>query len=267
MFPGPDEGPRLCGKARGRETRPNPFAEIDANPYPCDMAHTSFQAAAGAPQRRPTHPLAPDAAAIDRFLAHCHRRRYPARTSVFMPGDPAGTLYYVVRGSVSILTEEEDGRELVLGYLGAGQFVGEMGLFIETDRREVQLRTRSECELAEIGYERLYQLLAGPLAGDATSLVYAIGAQLSRRLLDTSRKAGRLAFLDVSDRIYRTLFDLAKEPEAMSHPQGTQLRVSRQELARLVGCSREMAGRVLKKLQADGKLHARGKTVVVYGTR
>ncbi|MCY1384611.1 CRP-like protein Clp [compost metagenome] len=53
----------------------------------------------------------------------------------------------------------------------------------------------------------------------------------------------------------------------MSHPQGTQLRVSRQELARLVGCSREMAGRVLKKLQADGSLHARGKTVVLYGTR
>ena len=45
------------------------------------------------------------------------------------------------------------------------------------------------------------------------------------------------------------------------------LKVSRQELARLVGCSREMAGRVLKKLQIDGKLHARGKTVVLYGTR
>jgi CRP/FNR family cyclic AMP-dependent transcriptional regulator len=53
----------------------------------------------------------------------------------------------------------------------------------------------------------------------------------------------------------------------MTHPQGTQLKVSRQELARLVGCSREMAGRVLKKLQVDGKLHARGKTVVLYGTR
>ena len=39
------------------------------------------------------------------------------------------------------------------------------------------------------------------------------------------------------------------------------------ELARLTGCSREMAGRVLKKLQADGALHARGKTVVLYGTR
>ena len=42
---------------------------------------------------------------------------------------------------------------------------------------------------------------------------------------------------------------------------------SAQELARIAGCSREMAGRVLKKLEAEGKLHARGKTVVVYGTR
>jgi CRP/FNR family transcriptional regulator, cyclic AMP receptor protein len=219
------------------------------------------------PLRRNANPLAPTVATIERFLSHCHRRRYPPRTEVFRPGDPAGTLYYVISGSVSIITEEEDGRELVLGYFGPGEFVGEMGLFVESDRREVVLRTRTQCELAEIGYERLYQLLEGPLAGDAAQLIYAIGAQLSRRLLDTSRKAGRLAFLDVTDRIIRALHDLTREPEAMSHPQGTQLRVSRQELARLVGCSREMAGRVLKKLQVDGKLHARGKTVVVYGTR
>ena len=219
------------------------------------------------PVRRAVSPLAPEPATLERFLAHCHRRRYPTRTDVFRPGDPAGTLYYIVSGSTSIITEEDDGRELVLGYLGAGEFVGEMGLFIETERREVALRSRTPCELAEISYERLYQLLQGQLSADAPKLLYAIGSQLSRRLLDTSRKAGRLAFLDVTDRIVRTLHDLAREPEAMSHPQGTQLRVSRQELARLVGCSREMAGRVLKKLQADGSLHARGKTVVLYGTR
>lgn len=219
------------------------------------------------PLRRMNSPLAPDAPVIERFLAHCHRRRYPNRTDVFRPGDPAGTLYYIVSGSVSVITEEDDGRELVLGYLGPGEFVGELGLFVETERREVALRTRSACELAEIDYERLYQLLTGLLVNDAPRLMWAIGAQISRRLLDTSRKAGRLAFLDVTDRIVRTLHDLSKEPEAMSHPEGTQLRISRQELSRLVGCSREMAGRVLKKLQEDGKLHARGKTVVLYGTR
>ena len=215
---------------------------------------------------RIANPLGADPATIERFIAHCHRRKYPARTDVFRPGDPAGTLYYIISGSVSIIAGEEDGRELVLGYIGPGEFVGEMGLFVETEQRGVALRTRTACEMAEIGYDRL-QLLLTTQANDAARLLYSIGAQISQRLMHTSRKAGRLAFLDVSDRIYRTLFDLAKEPEAMSHPQGTQLRVSRQELARLVGCSREMAGRVLKKLQADGKLHARGKTVVVYGTR
>ena len=219
------------------------------------------------PYQRPTHPLMPSPATIERFLAHCHRRRYPPRTDIFRPGDPAGTMYYVISGSVTIITEEDDDRELVLGYFGAGEFVGEMGLFIQSDTRAVILRTRTQCELAEISYERLQSLFEGSLANDSTQLLYAIGAQISRRLLDTSRKAGRLAFLDVTDRITRTLHDLCHEPEAMSHPQGTQLRISRQELARIVGCSREMAGRVLKKLQEDGKLHARGKTIVLYGTR
>ena len=218
--------------------------------------------------RQASHnPLAPDAEAIERFLGYCHRRRYPPRTEVFRPGDPAGTLYYMVTGSTSIITEEDDGRELVLGYFGPGEFVGELGLFIESEQREVILRTRTPCELAEIGHERFYDLLLSRLQGDAPKLLYSIGAQISRRLLDTSRKAGRLAFLDVTDRIVRTLHDLTREPEAMTHPQGTQLRISRQELSRLVGCSREMAGRVLKKLEIEGQLHARGKTVVLYGTR
>ncbi|HOV96280.1 MAG TPA: cAMP-activated global transcriptional regulator CRP [Thermomonas sp.] len=215
---------------------------------------------------RAVNPLGADAATIERFIAQCHRRKYPSRTDIFNPGDPANTLYFIISGSVSIIARESDDRELVLGYIGPGEFIGEMGLFVETQQRGVALRTRTACELAEISYERLQALLLAQ-ANDATRLLFSIGAQISQRLLDTSRKAGRLAFLDVSDRIYRTLFDLSREPEAMTHPMGTQLRVSRQELARLVGCSREMAGRVLKKLQADGKLHARGKTVVVYGTR
>ncbi|GAE52202.1 cAMP-regulatory protein [Xanthomonas arboricola pv. pruni str. MAFF 311562] len=169
--------------------------------------------------RNATPSLALDAGTIERFLAHSHRRRYPTRTDVFRPGDPAGTLYYVISGSVSIIAEEDDDRELVLGYFGSGEFVGEMGLFIESDTREVILRTRTQCELAEISYERLQQLFQTSLSPDAPRILYAIGVQLSKRLLDTTRKASRLAFLDVTDRIVRTLHDLSKEPEAMSHPQ------------------------------------------------
>ncbi|MDX2298478.1 MAG: cAMP-activated global transcriptional regulator CRP [Xanthomonadaceae bacterium] len=212
-------------------------------------------------------PLAPDRSVLEHFLAHCHCRRYPNRTEIFRPGDPANTLYYVISGSLSVVSEEPDGRELVLGYINAGEFVGELGLFVQADKREVQLRARSACELAEISYERLLALFNGPLVNECPRILYAIGAQISKRLLDTSRKASSLAFLDVSGRILRTLTDLCQEPDAMSHPQGTQIKVSRQELARIVGCSREMAGRVLKQLQDQGLLTARGKTVVVFGTR
>jgi CRP/FNR family cyclic AMP-dependent transcriptional regulator len=63
------------------------------------------------------------------------------------------------------------------------------------------------------------------------------------------------------------LLDLCEEPDAMSHPDGTQIRISRQELSRIVGCSREMAGRVLKQLEDDGGISVSGKTIVVKGTR
>ncbi len=217
---------------------------------------------------RPHQPaaLTPNPFSLDRFLAHCHRRRYPSRADVFRPGDPAGTIYYVISGTLSVMLEEEDGRELVLSYINAGDFVGETGIFVSAPQRDVLLRTRSACELAEIGVERLHALFAGPLADECPRILFAIGAQLTKRLLHTSRKASRLAFLDVTNRISRTLVDLCEEPDAMSHPQGMQIRVSRQELARIVGCSREMAGRVLKQLEEQGLLHARGKTVVVYRT-
>jgi CRP/FNR family cyclic AMP-dependent transcriptional regulator len=61
--------------------------------------------------------------------------------------------------------------------------------------------------------------------------------------------------------------DLCGEPDAMTHPEGMQIKVSRQELSRLVGCSREMAGRVLKALEDQGLLRATGKTIVVFNAR
>ncbi|MER3546749.1 MAG: cAMP-activated global transcriptional regulator CRP [Rhodanobacteraceae bacterium] len=211
--------------------------------------------------------LAPDPATMQRLLDHCHRRRYPGKTIIMRPGDPANTLYYVIDGSVTVNTEDDEGRELILAYINRGEFIGEMGLFVEQAQREVLIRTRRSCELAEINYERLFQLFAGPLKEDCSRILFSIGLQLTYRLLRTSRQVSRMAFMDVTNRIARTLLDLCQEPDAMTHPEGTQIRISRQELSRIVGCSREMAGRVLKQLQDQGSISVSGKTIVLRGTR
>lgn len=206
-----------------------------------------------------------DEATLTRLLHHCHRRRYPPRAEIFRPGDDGNTLYYVIDGSLSVVSEDENGRELILSYIAPGDFIGEMGVFMEPQRRGVVTRCRTQCDLAEISYERLWQVLDGPLKAECGKVLFAIGAQLTRRLLQTNRKVARLAFMDVTSRVARQLVDLTQEPEAMEHPKGIQVKVSRQELSRLVGCSREMVGRVLKQLEEADKVTTRGKHIIVHG--
>ncbi len=201
-------------------------------------------------------------ATIDRFLEHCHRHRYPAKSIIIHAGDRPDVLYYIIKGSVTVLMEDDDGHEIVLAYLNPGDFFGEMGLFGDDNNRSAWIRTRTECELAEIGYDRYRQI-----AAENTDILFALAAQMAGRLRSTSRKVSDLAFLDVTGRIAGTLLELCKQPDAITHPDGMQLKITRQEIGRIVGCSREMAGRVLKTLEEQGLITAKGKTIVVFGTR
>ena len=199
---------------------------------------------------------------VARFLEQCHRRKYPNKSVIIYAGDSPDVLYYIVRGSVSVLIEDEDGHEIVLAYINSGGFFGEMGLFGEHPNRSAWIRTRSECEVAEISYSRFRAL-----AREDPDILLELTAQLATRLRKTSRKVSNLAFLDVTGRIAHTLLELCKEPDAMTHPDGMQIRITRQEIGRIVGCSREMAGRVLKALNEQGHISVKGKRIVVFGTR
>lgn len=207
-----------------------------------------------------------DRVAMDRFLDVCRRQHFPPRTTVVRPGDSGQTMWYVIEGSLTVSSEGEDGRELILCYLNPGDFIGEMGLFMKPREREVMVRTRTKCELAEVSYTRLREALERDLHDHAVEIISAVASKLAQRLLQTRRKIYHLAFLDTQGRVARALIDLCNEPDAVSHPDGTQIKITRQELSRIVGCSREMAGRVMKTLEEEGMIRASGKTVVVVGT-
>jgi CRP/FNR family cyclic AMP-dependent transcriptional regulator len=184
---------------------------------------------------------------LDAFLAAAHRRKYPAKSTLIYAGDKSDSIYYITKGSVTVLVEDESGREIIVAYLNRGDFFGEMPLFTE---------------VAELSYAKFKEL-----AEKHTQLLYAVGRQMADRLNRTTQKVSDLAFLDVTGRVARTLLELSRQPDAMTHPDGMQIKITRQEIGRIVGCSREMVGRVLKILVDQGLLSVKGKTMVVYGTR
>ncbi|MDM1708158.1 cAMP-activated global transcriptional regulator CRP [Thiopseudomonas alkaliphila] len=201
---------------------------------------------------------------IDKILPHCRTKTYGNRSTIIFAGDPCESLFFVLSGSVTILLEDDDGKEMIIAYLNKGDFFGELALFDEeaAEARSAWVRARSECEIAEISYSRFREL-----AAEDPDLLYAIGRQMAQRLRNTTQKVGGFAFLDVTGRVARTLLDLCKQPDAMTHPDGMQIKITRQEIGRIVGCSREMVGRVLKNLEEQGLIEVAGKTMVIYGTR
>ncbi|MCH8552600.1 MAG: cAMP-activated global transcriptional regulator CRP [Natronospirillum sp.] len=199
---------------------------------------------------------------LEYFLSQCDRRRHPPKTTLIYAGDRSDSLFYLVKGTVAVSIEDENGREMIMAYLNTGDFFGEMGLFDSVEQRSAWVRTRTECEVAEISYSRFRDI-----ANRDPRILYFIGEQMASRLRKTNQKVGDLAFLDVTGRVARTLLDLCRHTEAMTHPDGMQIKITRQEIGQIVGCSREMVGRVLKTLEEQGLISVKGKTMVIFGAR
>lgn len=204
---------------------------------------------------------------LSKFLSHCVHRKFPKKGIIFRKGDSANSLYYILSGSVSITIADEDGREVILAYLHKGEFIGEIGLFIPDIERSAMVRARTECELAAISYNHFNELVKNELSEQHAEILNVVGFQLSERLLKSSDRINLLTSMDVAGRVARTLLDLSSEPEAMSHPAGTQIHISRQEIGRIVNCSRETVGRVLKKMTEEGMIEVKGMDIVVYHSR
>lgn len=201
--------------------------------------------------------------AIERFLSFCTQRKVPKKGLILRAGGPTDRLYYLVQGSASVIDSDEDGNEIILAYLNAGDFIGEIGLFYKLKAHTANIRARTPCVLAEIEYQRLHQLFGAELREEHSQILQAVGLQLSQRLLQTSRRVTRMAFMDVSGRIARTLIELCAEPDARPADAGVQLHVSRQEIARIVGCKRETVGRVFKHMEEEKLIATEGMEVVV----
>lgn len=203
---------------------------------------------------------------LENFLKHAHRKTFDAKKIIIHEGDVSDSLYYIIEGSVNVQAENDAGDEIILAHLNEGDFFGEAGLFDfdldDESKRTAWVIARSKCVIAEISYEQFRKIVS-----EDPAIMFLLTSQIFGRLRKTSQKVRDLIFLDVKGRIAHCLLELAREPDAMTHPDGMQIKSTRQDIAKMVGCSREMAGRVLKELEEEGLISAHGKTIVIFGAR
>jgi CRP/FNR family cyclic AMP-dependent transcriptional regulator len=185
------------------------------------------------------------------------RRSLPRSTTVMASGDPTDSLYIVLSGRLKVMMSDAEGKEVILSILTAGEFFGEMGL-IDDAPRSASVVSIEPCELLSIAKRDFKKCLA-----ENFEMAQAVMRGLVRRLRDADRKIGSLALLDVYGRVARLLLDMA---ETVDGEKIVTKRLPKQDIAKMIGASREMVSRVMKDLQMGGYIEVRGSNIVLRDT-
>src|SRR5512139_1155976 len=193
-----------------------------------------------------------------RMLATVVTRRSVTRGTIIMAaGDPTDSLYIVLSGRLKVMMSDEDGKEVILSILGPGEFFGEMGL-IDDAPRSASVVAIEACELLAINRRDFKKCLA-----ENFEMAMAVMRGLVRRLREADRKIGSLALLDVYGRVARLLLDMSED---VNGEKVVTKRLPKQDIAKMIGASREMVSRVMKDLQMGGYIEMRGSTIVLRDT-
>ena len=185
------------------------------------------------------------------------RKSAPRSTTIMAGGDPTDSLYIVLSGRLKVMMSDSEGKEVILSILGPGEFFGEMGL-IDDEPRSATVITIEPCELLSIAKRDFKKALA-----ENFEMTMAVMRGLVKRLREADRKIGSLALLDVYGRVARLLLDMA---ENVDGEKVVTKRLPKQDIAKMIGASREMVSRVMKDLQTGGYIEMRGSTIVLRDT-
>ena len=186
------------------------------------------------------------------------RAEVPRGQVLFHEGDPGDRLYVIVEGKIKLGRASGDGRENLLAILGPGEMFGELSVF-DPGPRNATATAVADTVLIGLGNEALYQWLV-----DRPDVARQLLRALARRLRRTNENLADLVFADVPGRVAKALLDLS---ERFGRPTDDGLRVAhdltQEELAQLVGASRETVNKALADFASRGWLRLEARAVVL----
>lgn len=205
---------------------------------------------------------------LNQLTKHSRRRIIPKGSTIFQTGDGADSLFYLVRGLVEIrqeldATSARDPKKfkdkgMTLRYIPSESFLGEVDFALSLQVRSHIAYTLEECEVCEVDYD-----VFGRLISQYPELLTKVQTQIAQQLLESDRKVLDVRYLEFYDKLRAELITLAKL-QGIRHPNGLSIRIKVQDLAAKIGCSREMAGRIIKALSEEQFLSRNGYTLIIY---
>ena len=177
------------------------------------------------------------------------KRRYKRGEAIVEQGKQSNALAIILTGRARVVTTDARGREVILAILHPGDYMGEMSL-IDNEPHSATVRTEGQTDVLVVGRPEFARCLP-----ENSSMAYAVMKGLVQRLRQADRKIESLALMDVYGRVARSLLE-----SAVADREGKLVirdKVSRQDLAKMVGASREMVSRVMKDLEERGFIETR----------
>lgn len=182
-------------------------------------------------------------------------RKYPKNTILFLEGDVSGQLFVVVSGLVCVYTDDDEGRQLVLNYMGPDEYFGELSL-LDDKPRSASVVTVEDSQLLSISRESFREFLQRH-----PCLYDCLMVELVGRVRALTENVKDMALLDVYGRVAHTLERLCGGSEEAPKP-----KLTHQDIANMVGASREMVSRVMKELVVGGYISIQRKNIQILRT-
>jgi CRP/FNR family cyclic AMP-dependent transcriptional regulator len=183
-----------------------------------------------------------DRSELEKFAEVTREKSYPKGSVILFEDDPGDSLFVVREGRVKVVLIGEDGREVILGVLGVGEYFGELSL-IDDRPRSAHVIAMEDSNLLVLRREDFRKRVES-----SPSVAWGLLTELSRRLRRADDKIGGLVLLDVPGRIARLLLDLAEE----SGTNAIEKTLTHQTIAQMIGASRETVSRAMKDFQDAG---------------
>ncbi|HLA89664.1 MAG TPA: Crp/Fnr family transcriptional regulator [Gemmatimonadaceae bacterium] len=183
-----------------------------------------------------------DGAELAKFSELLREKSYPKGSVILFEADPGDALFIVRAGRVKVVLVAEDGREVILGILGVGEYFGELSL-IDDQPRSAHVIAMEEATLLVLRRDDFRKRVE-----DSPSVAWSLLAELSHRLRRADGQIGSLVLLDVPGRIARMLLDTADEGGGplIERP------LTHQTIAHIIGASRETVSRAMREFQDSG---------------